>query len=466
MSAEIVNQNETEPTANRPQPEELDTFILKFSELEVPKDRGRKDFGDLKEFAAQINVLGLLNPLVVRKLPSGKYQLTAGERRLRAMMMLGWSQSPVTVKTDYEGNDLLAKMAELSENVDRKSMDMIEQAILVKQIDDLKKQIHGEGGRGQKDKGWNNLKTAAFVKQDPSYVSAQIRLARHLELHPEKKEALAKLDISTALRRIKQDEHTVKTHSRIDTGQLKLSDEIKLGDAVVLIKTLEDNSQHLLLTDPPFGLEEIQSTLGGTKGTSGTYTALLSESDNATLKQVLSMMEKLLPEFFRVLKPSSHLYIFSSGELLIELIPMMKSVGFVLNENILIWDKKKTTTPFKGLEYPSAYEPIIFAHKPPREKHLLLPDCSNILRYSSLHSSKKIHRFQKPTDLISHLIRNSSNIGDNVLDPFAGSGVIPRVAKELKRNALGFELDRDNWARAQIVLSEGVVKAQEIFSKE
>jgi DNA modification methylase len=48
---------------------------------------------------------------------------------------------------------------------------------------------------------------------------------------------------------------------------------------------------------------------------------------------------------------------------------------------------------------------------------------------------------QLPAELVSRIIRVSSNAGDTVLDPFAGSGTIPAVAKSLGRSSIGIELN-------------------------
>ena len=55
--------------------------------------RHRKDLGDIRSLARSIQEIGLLHPIVIR--PDGV--LIAGERRLRALKLLGWKKVPVTV---------------------------------------------------------------------------------------------------------------------------------------------------------------------------------------------------------------------------------------------------------------------------------------------------------------------------------------------------------------------------------
>ncbi len=56
-------------------------------------------------------------------------------------------------------------------------------------------------------------------------------------------------------------------------------------------------------------------------------------------------------------------------------------------------------------------------------------------------SKKRHHPAQKPDDLLQHIIRMSSRVGDTVLDPFAGSGSTLRAAEALERHAIGIERD-------------------------
>jgi ParB/RepB/Spo0J family partition protein len=66
--------------------------LFKISDI-VVGTRHRRDMGDIDGLAASIKELGLLQPIVVR--PDGV--LVAGERRLRAAKLLGWTEIPVNV---------------------------------------------------------------------------------------------------------------------------------------------------------------------------------------------------------------------------------------------------------------------------------------------------------------------------------------------------------------------------------
>ena len=72
-------------------------------------DRIRKDFGDIEELADDIRENGLINPPTINK----EYVLLAGERRLRACKLLGWTQIEVhMLDTKDEAHDLAVEMSE------------------------------------------------------------------------------------------------------------------------------------------------------------------------------------------------------------------------------------------------------------------------------------------------------------------------------------------------------------------
>lgn len=75
----------------------------------VVNDRIRKDFGDIEELADDIRTNGLINPPTINK----NYVLLAGERRLMACKLLGWSQIEVhMIDTRDEAHDLAVEMSE------------------------------------------------------------------------------------------------------------------------------------------------------------------------------------------------------------------------------------------------------------------------------------------------------------------------------------------------------------------
>ena len=92
----------------------------------------RKNFDEesLRELSESIKCYGVLNPLTVR-LRGGSYELVAGERRLRAAKLAGLQEVPcILVDVNMEGASLIA----LVENLQRKDLDFIEEAVGINQL--------------------------------------------------------------------------------------------------------------------------------------------------------------------------------------------------------------------------------------------------------------------------------------------------------------------------------------------
>lgn len=73
---------------------------LSLNEIEPNKDQPRKTFDEkaLAELADSIAQHGVIQPLLVRPMPDGSYQLVAGERRWRAARRAGLSEVPVVIR--------------------------------------------------------------------------------------------------------------------------------------------------------------------------------------------------------------------------------------------------------------------------------------------------------------------------------------------------------------------------------
>lgn len=87
----------------------------------------------LEELAASIKTLGLIQPITVRKVSEGRYQIISGERRFKACRMAGMAMIPAYVReTDDQG---MLEMA-LVENIQRENLDPIETALSYRRLID------------------------------------------------------------------------------------------------------------------------------------------------------------------------------------------------------------------------------------------------------------------------------------------------------------------------------------------
>lgn len=102
-------------------------ITLPITRVEPRKDQPREYFDEdaLNELAESISQYGLIQPIVARKLPSGYYQIIAGERRWRASRLAGLTEIPVRV---IEADDRTTAELALVENLQREDLNPIEEA--------------------------------------------------------------------------------------------------------------------------------------------------------------------------------------------------------------------------------------------------------------------------------------------------------------------------------------------------
>ena len=108
---------------------------LKINDIERSPYQPRRDFHEeeLRELAESLKNNGLVQPPTVRKLPNGKYELIAGERRMRAAQLAGWTKIRVTV---VEADDQTAAVMTTTENLQREDLNPIEEAVSYKTLQD------------------------------------------------------------------------------------------------------------------------------------------------------------------------------------------------------------------------------------------------------------------------------------------------------------------------------------------
>ncbi len=102
--------------------------MVRLSDVEPNRDQPRKNFDaqELETLAESINQYGMIQPITVRTVESGMYQIVTGERRWRAARMAGLSEVPVIV---IVADDRKAAEMALVENIQRSDLNPIEEAL-------------------------------------------------------------------------------------------------------------------------------------------------------------------------------------------------------------------------------------------------------------------------------------------------------------------------------------------------
>jgi len=125
------------PSAELVQNLSKDFSFIPLEQIEVNPDQPRKNFDatDLKDLKESIKVHGLIQPITVRRMAEGQYQLISGERRWRASKLAGLKEIPAFIRV---ANDAEMMEMALVENTHRADLNPIEIAITYKRLKDEK----------------------------------------------------------------------------------------------------------------------------------------------------------------------------------------------------------------------------------------------------------------------------------------------------------------------------------------
>ena len=222
-----------------------------------------------------------------------------------------------------------------------------------------------------------------------------------------------------------------------------MTDQLINSDCVEGMRSLPTESIDLVVTDCPYHIKHY-----GTTCTGGIFSMEQNEfaRTGKLFKHNGIKFSEWLPEVYRVLKKGTHCYIMINALNLCDLQTEAEKVGFVF-QNLLVWNKGNATP---NRYYMQCLEFILLLSKrPAREINDM--GCSTLLSVPNILGTKK-HPTEKPVALMEHMIRQSSNEGDIVLDPFAGSGSTLVAARNLNRHYLGYEIDEKyyNIAKQQL----------------
>jgi ParB family chromosome partitioning protein len=152
---------------------------VEISKLRPSEFGYRHELGDPAELSYSIREHGLLQPILVRSKDEGYFEIIAGHRRLQACKRIGWRKIICHI---IEADDKHAFEISLTENMQRKSLNPIEEAMA------YKKYVVNFGWGGISD-------LAAGLGKSPSYIDKRIRL---LDLPSEVLDSISKSSICTS----------------------------------------------------------------------------------------------------------------------------------------------------------------------------------------------------------------------------------------------------------------------------
>lgn len=199
--------------------------------------------------------------------------------------------------------------------------------------------------------------------------------------------------------------------------------ELNCGDATQYLKSLPDQSVDLIVTDPAYSSLEKHRKIGKTTRLKKRWFPVVPDS----------YYPGFLEQCYRVLKKNSHLYLFCDQETLFVLKPEGEQAGFKFWK-FIVWDKILVGM---GYHYRASHELIIFFEK----GKLKLNDLGvrDVLQAKRVRSD---YPTEKPLSILKTLIKQSTEPGQIVCDPFCGSGSTGEAAVDLGREFWGNDIEK------------------------
>ena len=149
---------------------------------------------DMKMLIESIEKYGILNPLIVRPLKEGVYEIVSGHRRRYAAEKLGYRKVPVIIRVMRDEESVIAMV---DANLQRESISFSEKAFAYKMKNDAMKRVRGRKKSGQIDDNLLGKRTIEIIAEESGESYKQIqRYIKVTALHPKLLEMLDKGEIS------------------------------------------------------------------------------------------------------------------------------------------------------------------------------------------------------------------------------------------------------------------------------
>ena len=226
-------------------------------------------------------------------------------------------------------------------------------------------------------------------------------------------------------------------------------DKVYFGDCIKIMHSFPEKSVDLVFADPPFNI--------GIK-----YDKY---KDNLTYDEYYDWSKKWITETYRALKDKGSIYIAIGDEFASEINLILKQTGSFFR-NWIIWyytfgqnqrkkfnrshthifyfvkDENNFTFNADEIRIPSARQ-LIYGDSRANPKGKIPDDVWGFSRVCGTFKERLgNHPCQMPEAVLERIIKASSNEGNIILDPFAGSGTTLSVAKKLNRKYIGIEVSK------------------------
>jgi len=398
----------------------------------INPDRQRKDLGNVEELAESIARLGLINPIVL----TPDNTLVAGERRLTAIRLLGWTSVPIQYTTELTEYEL--QCIEFEENVKRKDLTWQEECAALEKFHAL---------RSANEDDWSQEKTADAMGLSQQSVARKLAVAKELG-----NERVAGADKFAAAFNLVARSTERRKASALENIGITLHDVIVEAGVDVLEEVVAPapllcanfHQWQESYDGPRFNLLHCDFPYGINVANSPRQNAALADHYEDGEDVYWSLLDRLARSMSNVVADSAHLIFWFSMDYYTETKQQLERMGWVVNAFPLIWHKSDNTgiAPDPQRWPRRTYETALVCSRGDRK--LTQVGCrSNSFAFPGSRDSA-IHISEKPIPVLSHFMSMFCDEYSTVLDPTCGSGNSLRTAAALGAGTiLGLELSEE-----------------------
>jgi len=434
----------------------VDYDISRITFDDSTRQRKELDLDGIVELAKSIaSPIGLINPIVIDH--GGR--LIAGRRRLEAFKLLNRLTIPIRFKDDLTRLELAT--LEFDENHKRKQLTWQEEAVAIALIKGLMEEEFATRTEkvSSEEPTVHVVAEALGISEGKVYEDLMLadnlmnprvagRPTRSGAIQTAKRERELELVRELARRRA-IDHHLEET----PTSKTFAHGIIYNEDCRERLAKLADNSIDLVFMDPPWGIDV---------GTSSLWTKKWIHSYNDSPDETHVLLHGIIPQLYRVLKPTCHFYCFYAIQDNLWWTKEFTNAGFIVRTRPLVWFKTgQLSISDVYTSFMPSYEAVLWGWKPgendvrrffntPAQEGLAFPRQQGVW-----------HENEKPVEFIEHYIEASSSMNEVILDPFGGSGSTAVAAFGRNRYFIICEKDEVSYKKIIQRLTELETPAEE-----
>jgi ParB family chromosome partitioning protein len=393
------------------------------------------DDAKVAELAESIAQVGLLQPIGVR--PDGT--LVYGYHRLEACKQLGWTEIPAVV---VDGDDLHAELAEISENLIRNELTLLERAEHLARMRAVYEQLY-PNARGVGRPAKNSATVAPFSE----WAAAQTGLAqRTIQHYVHLAESVAP-EVRDAIRRtpIANDGAELKSLASLEPSKQRAVAELIASRAVSSVReatrelarreALHRESAGELPTGIAIRHGDFREVLGDLRGQ---VDAMIT--DPPYLSEYIPLYGELAKLAAELLRPHGVLVVMTPHLHLPEVVNCM--TPHLRYRWICIYYMGDTKANVSAAKIATSWKPLlVFTRYDAENLRFVCSDYFSGARGNSDGVEKTLHHWQQSLDGFIQIVERFTEPGELVVDPFLGSGTTAVACLRLGRQFVGCDID-------------------------